>query len=242
MPLSLISNASAMATNITLPFAGIGGATPYVYSVVGGGAGGMINSSTGVYTSPNVTGVDTILVTDASSNTAELDISVCAPIELVCDVIQNQMSLGVGQVYLYNQKLLIPTDSALYIAVGVLSCKPFGNNRSYVSGSGSSLQQVQSTNFQATLSIDIMSRNTQALLRKEEVILALGSSYAESQMELNSFYIAPISSSFINLSEIDGAAIPYRFNISVNIQYLVQKTTATSDFTDFEQPILTTNS
>lgn len=230
-----------MATNLTLPFSALGGTAPYVYSIAPNGVGGSIDSSSGLYTSPDTTGVDEVVVTDSLGATAELAIAVCTPIELVCEVIQRQMRLGPGQVYLYNQKIIIPTDSAVYVAVGVISCKPFSNNREFVDN-GASLNEVQSTNFQASLSIDILSRSIQALNRKEEIILALGSSYAESQMELNSFYIAPITSSFINLSELDGAAIPYRFNLSVNVQYFTQKTTSVPFYSTYQTPQIVPNS
>jgi hypothetical protein len=241
MSLSLITNASAMAINLTMPFQAIGGVAPYTYSVAAGGAGGSINSATGLYTSPSQTGVDEVIVTDSASATAELSISICSPIELVCDIVQTCMGLGAGQVYLYNQKYTIPTDSSLYVAIGVLSCKPFGNNRQYVSNSGT-LNETRSTNFQSTLSIEILSRSTQALTRKEELLLALGSTYAESQMELNSFFVAPLTSSFMNLSASEGPAILYRFNISVNIQYAVSITDPVNFYSIFQTPQIVPNS
>lgn len=239
MALSILQNATAMAVGLTVPFSAQGGTAPYVWEVLPGGIGGTIDA-TGIYTSPNNTGVDEILVTDANSLTAEAPISVCTPIELVCDIIQSQMGLGVGQVYLYNQKINIPTDSSLYIAVGILSCKPFANNTSYQTQEDE-LVQVQSTNFQALLSIDILSRGPAARDQKEQVILALGSNYAQSQMELNSFNISLLSNSFVNLSAVDGAAVPYRFNISAQLKYFVSKTSPVSYFDSFKQPQVVPN-
>lgn len=240
MSLVLLQNATAMARNLTLPFSGSGGTAPYVYSVVGGGAGGSINSSTGLYTSPNVTGSDTIRVTDALSATATAPISIFGPIELVCDIIQNGLDLDNGQVYEWDQKINIPIDEKLYIAVGILACKPFGNTIEY-DGDVSGFDAVQSTNFQATLSINIFSRGKEARDRKEEVIMALNSDYSEQQQELNSFRLFPISTDFVNISNVDGAAIPYAFNISVNIQYFVTKTNAISYYDIFAPAAVVTN-
>lgn len=153
-------------------------------------------------------------------------------LELFCSIIQHEMDLERGQVYLWDQKINIPVDSALYIAVGVLSCKPFGNTRRMV-GTVDALSEELSVNMQATLSVDILSRSAQARDRKEEVILALNSTYSQQVQNGNGFYIAPISSGFVNLSEIDGAAIPYRFNISVNIQYQVTKTREIDYYEEF---------
>lgn len=87
----------------------------------------------------------------------------------------------------------------------------------------------------ATLDIDIISRGPEARDRKEEIILALNSIYAQSQQEGNSFYIGklPPSARFVNLSNIDGAAIPYRFRISVNLQYAFVKSKAIDYFDTF---------
>jgi hypothetical protein len=94
----------------------------------------------------------------------------------------------------------------------------------------------------ATLSIDIISRSTQALLRKEEVLMALNSNYSEYQQEANSFYIGrlPVGAQFVNLSQIDGAAIPYRFNISINMQYFSRRIKPVDYFDEFSEVAVTT--
>jgi len=231
MSLTLSASYTAISPNLTSSFLGQGGVAPYTYSVLSGGAGGIINSDTGVYTAPAGYGTDTIKVVDSTSPTpqvAELSILIGHPLELFCDVIQTSMGLSQGQVYLYSQKINIPTDSRLYIAVGVRSCKPFGNSTQMVSG-----VSVQSVNMMADLDINILSRSTDALFLKEQVVLALKSQYAEAQQEANSFYISTISNSFVNLSEIDGPAIPYRFVIGCRLQYFTTTQTNTDYFNTF---------
>lgn len=236
MSLSLLPHTSAVMPNLTIPFVGTGGTLPYTYSVQGGGAGGTINASSGVYTSPNNTGVDTILVTDALAATAQSTVLVGNALELFCDVIQTSMGLANGRVYLWDQKINAPTDNDVFVVVGVVSAKPFGNTNSFDPVLGS----IQSVNMQAMLSVDIISRGPAARDRKEEIILALNSTYSEQQQELNSFRIFPISSGFVNLSQEDGAAIPYRFNISCHVQYYVTKTTTIAYFDDFSPVGVTT--
>lgn len=238
MSIAVASSYSSIAQGMIIPFIGSGGTAPYTYSVDGGGAGGVIDSATGFYTAPSVTGTDTIRVTDSVSATATTSIAVLSALELVCDIIQNQMGLANGRVYLWDQMITQPKDNALYIAVGVLSCKPFANT-SDMDGSGSGMNVIQSTNFQATVSIDILSRGPDARDRKEEVIMALGSPYAKQQMEANSFYIAPLTTAFTNLSVQDGAAIMYRFNLSVAIQYMVKKTVAVPYYGTFTKSVST---
>lgn len=240
MSLTLACSISAMAPGLSTSFQASGGVEPYIYTVQSAGAGGVINSSTGIYTAPPAMNsnpkrtTDVIRATDDMGNFTTLPILITNPLGLFCDVIQKEMELDAGRVYLWDQKLNQPNDSGLYIAVGVISCKPFANTISY-DGSGGGLDAIQSVNMLATLSIDAISRGPEARDRKEEIILALNSVYAQSQQELNSFYIGklPPGGQFVNLSQVDGAAIPYRFNISINMQYFVSKLKPATYFDDF---------
>jgi hypothetical protein len=51
----------------------------------------------------------------------------------------------------------------------------------------------------------------------------------------------PPGGQFGNLSAQDGAAIPYRYNIAVAMQYAVPKTVAVGSFTTFSTPQINTN-
>lgn len=235
--------ATAMAAGLTTGFLGIGGTAPYTYSVLAGGAGGSINASTGVYTAPAVVNPnplqssDVVTVRDNIGAVAHTSILITTALGLFCDIIQNQMGLANGRVFFWDQKIMQPTDYDLYIAVSVLNCKPFGNVTEFQSN-GTALQFCATM---ATLGVDIISRGPAARDRKEEVVMALNSVYAEQQMEANSFLIGRTPPAFVNLSQIDGAAIPYRFNISVNMQYTVTKTVSVPYIDSFDQPAVTTN-
>jgi hypothetical protein len=245
--LTVLQNATACAPgNLTVPFAVSGGSSPYTWAVVPGGAGGTIDSD-GTYTSPlSSIGPDTITVTDSTSPTPQVGSTtmlVGYPLMLVCDIIQNCMGLSGSQVWLWEQKIFIPTDSQLYVAVGVQSCRPFSNRPSYSGGgsAGAPLTATQSVNMQATLTIDILSRGPIARDMKEQVLLALSSPYAQQQMELNSFLVASLSTGFVNLSQVDGAAIPYRFQILVALQYFSTLTTQPAYFSSFGSVAVTPN-
>jgi len=235
---------TAMAPGFSTIVTGQGGTPPYTYSIVAGGAGGSIapaGADEAQYTAPAIMPpnpreqIATLKVVDSLGAEATGQIQIADPLLLFCEIIQRELGLEPGRVYLYNQKIMQPTDAGLYVAVGVLSCKPFGNtNRPASAESG--MNSEQSVNMVATLSIDIKSRDTSALLRKEEVIMALNSTYSNQQQGRYSFNIGqlPPGSQFVNLSEVDGAAIPYRFNISVNMQYFVRKVKPITYFDEFE--------
>lgn len=230
----------AISPGITSSFLASGGTAPYVYSIAPGGVGGSIDPSTGLYTSPaSGYGDDTVIATDSLAATASLDIFVGDALSLVCDIIKNQMGLADDQVYLWNQKFDITPDSRLYVVIGIIACKPFGNVN-FQDGSGSGLASIQSLNMLATLSIDIFSRSTEALTRKEEVIMALKSNYAESQQEINSFGLGVLPTGFVNVSDEQGSAILYRFNISINLQYTVSKTQAVDYYDNYPGVTVTT--
>jgi len=239
MTIALRGNATAIAVGVPTSFKASGGTGPYTYSVLSGGAGGTINSSTGMYTAPSSINsdpnlnTDTLKAVDSLGAIAIAEITVMSPLELFCEIIQSEMGLDNGRVYIWDQKIKEPTDFEPYIVVSILNCKPFGNTNRFDS-SGNSLQSV---NMSATLSVDIKSRGMGALNRKEEIIMALQSDYAQRQQELNGFYIGKISSNFVNLSQEDGAAIPYRFNLSINMQYVSKKTTAVDYYDEFDDDI-----
>jgi len=235
MSLSILQTVHALRPGTQIPFGATGGSTPYTWSISTNNSGGVINSSTGEYTAGPDIGVDIITVTDNVAATANFTIQVCTPLMLVCDIIQTAAGLSQGQVWLWDQKINIPIDSQLYVAVAAIASKPFGSTTAYV-GTEDSFQAVQSINVLDTVSIDILSRGPAARDNKELILLALHSPYAESQMELNSFFVAPLSTNFVNLSEIDGSAIPYRYNISVSLQYFVTNVSNPPYYDTFTNP------
>ena len=127
--------------------------------------------------------------------------------------------------------------------MSVVNEKAYGQSNAHDGGSsdGSPLTSVQSVNVMARVGIDILSRGTSARDMKDQVLLALNSDYAEAQMGLNSFFLGKGPTSFVNLSQVDGAAIPYRFHIELNVQYAVTKSTLVPYFDTFETPEVTIN-
>lgn len=243
MTLSLTQSATAVTPGAYASFLATGGVAPYTYAVLPSGAGGSINSI-GRYTPPSTASsnpkfaYDIIRVTDASTATATARILVGTPLTLFCEIIQQEMSLTDGRVYLWDQKLMQPSDFDLYIAVSVASAKPFGNSNRYQTDGGG-LDAYQYVSMYNLLNLDIISRGPAARDRKEEVILALNSIYAQQQQDANSFYIGKLSTNFINLSEIDGAAIPYRYRISVAMQYAYVKIKPSQYFDTFAFDVVT---
>jgi hypothetical protein len=194
---------------------------------------GAINPSTGLFTAGQTTGSVIVQVEDAASDIATLTIAVLSPLDCLCDIIKKEMQLADDQVFLWDQKFNLPKDYRPYVSVAQVSSKVFGNTNEAIV-SGGNLIEHQFANVMAQVDISIMSRGSDALDRKEEVVLALRSIYAQQQMETNGFNVGILPTGFVNLSEIDGAAIPYRFTITVNMQYAFLKFKNAAYFDQFD--------
>lgn len=243
MSLALTYSSLALRLGNTTTFGASGGTAPYTFSVVAGGAGGTINGA-GLYTAPSTlaeyVGIDTIKVVDAALAEATVKVVVGTPLELLCDIIRREMGLSQQRVWVYNQKVMEPKDEQEFVVVELLGAKPFGVvNRHAATGDG--LTSHQSVNMMVTVQIDIKSWGMGALYRKEELLLALTSDYAERQQELNAFKIGRLPVSFVNLSAEDGAAIPYRFNLTVNLQYAYTKSQDVAYFDSYDGPEIVTD-
>ena len=232
--LNLLASNTIIAVGNKLLVEAVDGVPPYVYSLVAGGDGGSI-TATGEYQAPlvNNKGFQDILVTDDNSDTATITISILNHLQLVAEIIQKQLSLDGDQVYIYNQKITVPKDNKMYVAIGVSNMKVIASNMKVIDG-----VELSYTNSQANLKIDIMSRALEAFNRKEEVVSSLRSVLAQRTQTANMFKIAEVPNSFNDLSGIDGSAIPYRYNVSVNMIYSL-RTTKDVDYYDGETALVT---
>lgn len=245
MSISLSQSYTAIGPGNTASFLATGGIPPYTYQVAELGVGGTINTSTGLYTSPSSvnsspnTTYDTILAVDVVGATASRTILVGSVISLFCDVIQTSMNLQNGRVYEWNQKGFQPTDSGLYIAISIDTCRVIANTLQTDPTTG--LDGVAYVNMWAMLGVDIISRGPEARDQKELVVAALNSIYSQQQQQKNAFLIGRTTTAFTNLSRVDGAAIPYRFRLSVGIQYTIKNTLQVPYYDNFSIPDVDVN-
>lgn len=246
----LTQSAYAVAPQIRASFLATGGVEPYLYEVLPDGAGGTINPSSGEYQAPTIRdpnpkkAYDTILATDYSGETAEAQILVGSPLMLFCEIIQRELALPQGRVWLYSQKKPMPSDERIFVSVAVESLQFYGaSNRSSPVESPEGLDSDQYAPHVARLGIKIESRSTEALLRYGEVVLALTSNYSQMQQARNTFGIARIPSGPVRaIPQPDGAAIPYQFYFPINVQFAAIKNAPIEYFDTFEDPEIVLNS
>lgn len=243
--LSVLKNVSSIRCSSSTQISAIGGVEPYTFSIKANGAGGSIVSDTGVYYAPSAESlsddprrrIDTIKVVDAENNEATAKISVLTVEEIIADIISKELNLSSSQVMVQNQKFIVPNDEKIYVAVSIVSGKPYSNNKKYID-QGGKLLSVQTMQLQEMININIMSASDRVLRRRHEVMMAFGSDYGQSKQVDNGFNISRIPLSINNISEIEGGRIPYGFNVSVAIQYGVSKIKEISYYDDFEEPVI----
>lgn len=159
-------------------------------------------------------------------------------LKFICQIIEHELNIS-GQVWIYNNKINIPNDEKLYVVVSFLNERIIGNNTHYENNENGGLNETTTVNTLASISIDILSRSTLARDRKAEVLMALFGTYSQQVQEANSFQIARNGFNITNISEVEGSAIPYRYNLTFNVTYAESKTKQVEHYEEFKTGIET---
>lgn len=153
------------------------------------------------------------------------------PIKVVADILQKEMLLAKGQIMLAYQQYEIPKVPGLYVALDYLSSKPISANNTILP-SPTGMDEIQSVTMRHIIQIDILSFNSEARTRKEEILMALSSVYSQAQQAANSLQIARLSSEFTNTASLEDTKILNRFTISIAVTAVHNKIKGTADYYD----------
>lgn len=137
------------------------------------------------------------------------------PIKIVGNILTEEMGLVPGQIMLGLENWQIPTTQGLFIALFYGAEQVIGNNNYNGTDDQGTFLEIQSVVMLHTIEIDLMSFNEEARTRKEEVLWALQSYYAETQMELYNMRLAMTPGSFIPVRSLEPAKQLNRFMISI---------------------------
>lgn len=158
--------------------------------------------------------------------------------QIIVDIIKNEMELADDRVFIRDQNLKFNYDTNLYVIVGMISEQPFSSTNEtvpYLDTFGNpQIKQVQQVITQEFVQIDILSRNTDAIFRRWEILAALSSIYAQQKQEENSFRIFRITQSFNNTSGSEGGSNLNKFSITVpcHVWYRKEKEIKSNDYYD----------
>lgn len=134
--------------------------------------------------------------------------------QIICDIIKAGMSLKDEQIWIYNQRRAIPEDKSLYITVGVMSIKAYGNTNRFKQDT---MQDDLTQYVQETLSINLMSYTTECLERYPELLGSLMSTYSQQVQESLGLKIAQIPASINDVSGIEGTTMLNRIVITLPV-------------------------
>lgn len=160
------------------------------------------------------------------------------PIKQICNILQTQLGLSNEQIWIYNQKRDIPNDFGTYLVVNYLGQRIIGNVRKeYATNNG--LIEYQSVHSLANLAVDVFSRGSGARDMRDQILMALNSTYAQQVQEKYGFQIARNSFQVTNTSEVEGVAELTRYSISFNVTYMSETNKSIEYFDTFEKEVIT---
>lgn len=155
-------------------------------------------------------------------------------------LVRGYMQLETDQVVVYNQDWKIPSDDRLYITVGFLASRPYASGTStapdLTDPENPKLVETVTINVRDLLSIEIYSVSEEAVLRKNEVLMAMASTAAQQLCERLALKLGKIPDAFNDLSGVEGAARLNRYNLSIPCLYAESKTAIVEYFDKFTVP------
>lgn len=156
---------------------------------------------------------------------------------ILCDILMNELGLDNQHVATYAQNWPSPKDGGLYVVVEPGVQQTIGVTSVFDSVTGN---EDQAVSVSQEFLITITSKDRSAFQRKEEVLMALVSSYSVQQQEAQGVKITR-GTAPMDLSFIEGASALKRYQIQCHMFYLKTKSTSVSYFDQFESVEALTN-
>ena len=170
-----------------------------------------------------------------------MDAPLREPILVMADILKSELELDDGQVMIYNQRSVAPTTKGLYVYLSIVSQKVIGNNN-YTEPTTGAMQETQELAIATLIQIDAMSQNDEARTRKDEIIMALRSVFAQQQQDAEGMRISYIPSTWVDASDIEGTSLLNRYSTSVMVFSISRKIKVLNSYYDtFQNPELTYN-
>jgi hypothetical protein len=162
-------------------------------------------------------------------------------IKIIQDIIETELNLKPGdpasknpndfRVFIYNQNFNFPTYNDMLIVLSEVSTIKIGGKSSI--STDTTPKEIQELIVKKEIGIDIMSVNSEARERKEEVLLALDSFYSQQKQEANGFRIFSFSDQFIDASAAEGAGQTNRYHAAIIIHARYSKEKVAGYFDNF---------
>lgn len=145
------------------------------------------------------------------------------PISIIRNIIIKEMDLKPDRIWIYNADAPLPKDSGLFCILSLNAQNPFSNNVKYEdSFEDDTLNEVQTMNVQADITVSLLSKDDSARSRAYEVQMALGSTYSQQMQEKNKMHISRIGN-VVDASFLEATSRLNRFDVDCVALYAYKK-------------------
>lgn len=158
-------------------------------------------------------------------------------LKLLIPLLQSQLDLADDRVLAYNEKWNLPKDHGIYLAIGLMNVQPFGVSvRTQWNVDTQTFEEYQEMHERQMYSLNVVSRDRSAQLRCHEVVFAMNSIESQQLQELHNFKIADLPVSFVDASNVEGAARLQRYALTFNVIRSYARTRDIGHYDQFSIP------
>jgi len=137
--------------------------------------------------------------------------------KILRDIIKDSMSLTDQQIWLENLDFKISEQKGLFVIIQQTNSNSYSTTNRYKEDVGQTKIQENITSLtREEYLINIMSKDTSARTRKEELILALNSYKSQDEQAKYDFKISQIGN-MVNLSELEGSGMLTRYGLTISV-------------------------
>ncbi len=157
--------------------------------------------------------------------------------KIIADILVAQLGLLPGQIMLTNQKWFIPENQGLYVAIGYVSGKVIGNTN-YSVPTDAGMTEMQQLLMLYQISIDLMSYDDSARVKKELAYMALMSVASEYIQETYNVQVGRIPSAFQDVSMLEESGRLNRYQALISVtQLITNPVVGIPYYSDFSQAV-----
>ncbi len=163
------------------------------------------------------------------------------PIKVIGMAIQEQMALAEGAIMLGLENWEIPKDKGLFVSLAYGAEQVISNTNSNGVNAQGEYCEYQDVVMLHQVDIDIMSFDSSARTRKEEILWAVQSYYAQELMEKYSMRLASIPGAFVPIQSLEPTKQLNRFQVTIMVNALHQNAKTTPYYDSLEDVLLVEN-
>lgn len=149
---------------------------------------------------------------------------------ILADIIQKFTGIDASRIVVYDENWNPPKDQGIYITIQTAPTTIMGVSQIFNPTTGKEESSISA--FQR-LTVNISSRDRSSLSLKEEITMALTSTYSQQQQEIQQCRIFR-EGDILDLSFIEASKALHRYQIPVKIVFVKTKTTSI-DYIDLFQ-------